>query len=77
MKLSEHDYQELETRFPEAYAFMMKRQGIKEVKDLNIEYYDGHARPERLTWIMSRLKDINHCAPWLYNEAMQELAQNK
>ena len=40
MKLSEHDYQELEARFPEAYAFMMKRQAIKEVKDLNIEYYD-------------------------------------
>lgn len=76
MKLSEHDYQELETRFPEAYAFMMKRQGIKEVKDLCIELYDG-CRPERETWIKSRLKDIYKCAPWLYTEGLAELAQNK
>ncbi len=75
MKLSEHDYQELETRFPEAYAFMMKRQGIKEVKDLCNELDNG-CKPERETWIKSRLKDIYECAPWLYFKALEELSQN-
>ena len=76
MNLSEHDYQELETRFPEAYAFMMKRSGIKEVKDLCIELYHN-CRPERETWIKSRLQDIYNCAPWLYTEGLMELSQNK
>ena len=73
MKLTEKDYQHIQETYPSAYAYMIRRDLINEVKTLLTEMHDG-CKYERETWIRMRVKDIYSCTPEIYTTALDELA---